>query len=120
MTNATLKRVARRALERAGRDVTLRNYSKTGEDDYGENYSSSTQTVTARVVRSSVANPQRDAFGADTDADAEIYVSDQINGITDGGGDGASEVDVDGQTYVVVQLDDQDNGQYCLLCVRAA
>lgn len=126
MTNARLKRVARRTLRRAGRDVTLRNYFVASEDDYGENYdpvAGSPFTVTARVERSTAATPNRDAFGADVEADVEIFVESGTSaaaGLSDGAGDGASEIDVDGQTYVVLQLDDQDNGLLRLLCVRAA
>lgn len=118
--------IAGRTLSRLGRDVTLHNYEKVSEDDYGENYSERTgspHTVTARVVRSSGPEVQRDAFGADVDVDAEIYIEDgttAASNIVDSGGDGATRIDVDGHTYVVLQDDVQDNGLRRLVCRREA
>lgn len=43
-----------------------------------------------------------------------------IDAIRDGGGEGATEIDVDGNTYVVIRRDVQDNGLYALDCERVS
>lgn len=114
---------ASRALDRAGRDVTLTVYEKTGEDEYGENFSESPNTpatVKARVVRSSVTL-ERDARAASVDAPVEVFVKDDIPDVDllkDGGGDGAADIQVDGETLVVALKDVQDNGLIRLVCRR--
>jgi len=124
MTNPATKRAARRAIDRAGRDVTLRNYdlSESGGRQERSVTSSSPHTITARVERSGGASTDRDIreTGEPT-ADVTIYVADDDSGvgsIRDGGGRGASEIDVDNETYLVVQNDDQDNGLLALECER--
>lgn len=123
MVRASQKRARRRALDRHGQSVDLKTFSKTGEDDHGPEYDDSTTAVTARVDRSARANPNRDAFGADVEADAEVFVKDTVTGIRDGGGDGASEIDIDQDgdfELAVLVADDQDNGLIRLFCTRLA
>lgn len=113
-----------RALSRAGQDVDLIIYEKTGEDDYGENYAKAADspvTVSARVVVGGTSQNIRDAFGSDVDADAEVFIassSSAADRIRGGGGDGATRVDVDQDgdpEFIVLFEDDQDNGLTRLL-----
>lgn len=119
MPNST----SHRAIERVGQDVELTVYEKTGEDEHGENYSESPNTPTtvkARVDRG-VANVERDARAASVDAQAEIFIRDDVPDVDllkDEGGDGAARVKANGITYVVVLKDDQDNGIIRLFCRR--
>jgi hypothetical protein len=112
-----VRSAARRALSRAGREVSLSNRKKIGEDDYGPNFDETTDsphTVTARVDRDTSAEVVRDSSGSEVRVDADIFIRDDtaaVNDGLDGGGHkGASRVDVDGETYVVIQIDRQDNG----------
>lgn len=125
MVRRTQKRSHRRALDRHGRDVTLRNYNSSSEDDYGEVWSEtadSPHTVTARVDRSRAPTPDRDARQeGEVSADVEVYIKDDTtaaSNLRDGGGKGATEIDVDGETYVVLRSNDQDNGLLELTCER--
>ena len=117
-----VRSAARRALDRAGRDVEVINFQKTGEDEYGENYDPvrPAPVVSARVVVGGVES-LRDQFGADADVDADIFVDDAVAITRDGGGDGATQIDVDGDgdgEYVVVFANDQGNGLTRLVCRR--
>lgn len=122
----TIETAARRALERFGDDAELTNYESDGDDDHGTHWvatADSPVTVTARVVRGDTSQTVRDGSGVDTEIDAEIFVKDSVTGIRDGGGESATEVVTNPgaaheQAYVVLQLDDQGNGLYRLLCVR--
>lgn len=125
MVRASQKRARRRALDRHGQAVDLTNYEDTGEDNFGENWdptADSPKTVTARVDRQTRPRPDRDFREvADIDTAAAIYVKDSVTGIRDGGGEGATEVDVDQDgdpEYRVLEADDQDNGLVRLNCER--
>lgn len=114
---------AHRTLDRHGSPVEVWNYSKDSEDDYGENYSKVTpvESVPARVVPGGTVQSLRDAYGADLDADAEVFVEDSVSITRDGGGDGATRLDVDGDgdaEYVVLLALDQKNGLQKLVCRR--
>lgn len=114
---------AHRAIDRLGRDVTLQNYSKTGEDDYGEDWSAdSPQTIKARVAKASgfplVETDRRMIEQGEVNTPTEVYIKDSVTGIRDGGGEGASEIEVDGETLVVLQIDDNDRGVIRLICER--
>lgn len=114
-------RVASRTLERAGQDVDLVLKTETGEDDYGPNYSESTTSTVGRVVRGNDAEPIRDASGNAVEVDAEVFVPDDITGLTGGGHEGATEVDVDqdgDSEYLVLEVDEQGNGLVRLFCGR--
>lgn len=107
--------VDERGLKRLGQDVDLVLKTKTGEDDFGEDYSESTNSGVKAVVRrrTSSAEPIRDASGNEVEADAEVFVHSSTTGLTGGGNEGATEIDVDqdGNTeYLVYVVDDQDSG----------
>lgn len=116
--NAAVRRAYRRELDRHGQDVDLVTYTKTGEDEYGEDYDETTKTVTARVTSRRQLTVDRSHQEAGTvNTDFDVYVKDSVTGITDGGGRGATEVDVDQDgepEFVVLVLDDQGNGLYRL------
>lgn len=117
--------LAARALARVGRDVTLRNFSSTSEDDYGPNRDSTTETtVKGRVDR---RTPTEDDIDRTALAQGEVAnivdvyldaADSAVQNITAGGGELASEVDVDGETLYVLVADDQDNGLIRATCVR--
>lgn len=124
MTHPSTKRAARRGIDRAGRDVTLRNYdlSESGGRQTRSETSSSPHTITARVERGTQPTTDRSLRETgEPQADATFYIRDDASGassLRDGGGRGASELDIDGETYVLVRQDDQDNGILVLECER--
>lgn len=118
MTGST----AGRALRRVGQTVEVINYTKTGEDAYGENYSPNlpAEAVSARVDPGDPDHLQ-DEVGNDAVLDAAIFVEDSVTISRTGGGDGATRIDVDQDgvgEYVVVFANDQGNGLTRLDCRR--
>lgn len=108
-----------RLIGKVGRDLEHTYYTKVGENDYGEEYDDAVETLTGRINRSGTLVQQRNEHSANVDVDAIIYLRKiDAENVTDGGGDGASEFRVDGQTYIVMQADDQDNGLLKLDCER--
>jgi len=112
-----------RALDRVGRTVTIRNYVETGTDrpEYSET-TGSPYDVSARVDYKSTPSQVIDAHGSDVDIDVDVWIQENAAGgvseITDGAGQGASEIDVDGETMIVMLVDVQDNGLVRLASVR--
>lgn len=118
-----VRSAARRALKRAGRSVTIRNYTQNGTERPDWNQTSgSPYTVKARVDYRSTPRQVSDEFGASPDIDVDVWIDETAAGgvseIRDGGGQGASEIDVDEITLVVILKDVQDNGLMRLSCVR--
>ena len=108
-----------RLIDKVGRDIEHTYYTQDGENNYGEVWVPDTETLTARINRSGTIVQERNAHSASIDVDAVIYVKkEDAENITDGGGDGASEFRVDGQTYIALQVDDQDNGLITVDCER--
>lgn len=131
MVNDRLKRTARRALDRAGVDVRLQNYSlsESGGRQKRSATSSSPHTITGRVERTASASPDRGLRETgEPEADAVVYIRDDASGassIRDGGGRGASEIDLDtsgsfSADYSIIRSDDQDNGLLALECERVS
>lgn len=125
MSRTGRKRAARRAIDRHGRDVTLRNYESSSETDYGEEWSEtsgSPHTIKALVERRRELRTNRTAEqSGQIESEVAIYVKDDTTAATnlrDGGGRGATQIDVDGETYLVIRSDDQDNGLLLLHCRR--
>lgn len=124
MTNSRTKRVARRAIDRVGRDVTLRNFttSTSGGRESVSETNNSPHTITARIERATSASPDRGIRETgEPQADATVYIADDASGtssLRDGGGEAASEIGADGETYIVIQSDGQDNGVLALECER--
>jgi len=116
--------ISSRTLGRIGRDVDIRNRVETGEDDYGPDFDDSADsphTVSARVDVDSDAGIVRDSSGSEVRVEASIYIDDSTtaaDNVTEGGHGGATRVDVDRKTYVVIATDFQDNGLLHLLCGR--
>lgn len=113
---------ASRALSRIGQDVDVINFTKTGEDDYGENFAKDDPIRTkGRVGRASGVGFLGDALAFDPDLDVAIYVEDSVTIKREGGGEHATRVDVDldgDAEYVVVSKQDQGSGLYRLDCRR--
>lgn len=126
MSGSETNSAASRMLARRGESITLRNYPKTGEDDHGENYDlDNPNTFTLEAIADPPMTPEtiRDAFGVDVEAAREIYIESgttAANNVRSGGGAGASEVDVDDATWVVVQTNTQPNGLMKLMTTRGA
>jgi len=114
---------AERALERIGRNVTIRNYVQVGNERPSWDLTSgSPYTVKARVDYSTSPLQVSDAQTTNVDIDVDVFILETAAGgvseIRDGGGQGATEVDVDGVTMVAMLKDVQDNGLIRLACVR--
>jgi len=115
------KRSARRALKRAGRDVTLQNYELLKSDSRGERWEDlDPVTITA------IADPGGKSlgfswWGHDVDTDRVYIIRSDVDGVKDraDAGEGASRIIVDGQTFVVIDADrSQQHGLYVLECER--
>lgn len=108
-----------RFLEQHGRDIEHTYYTKVDETDYGEEYESDTETLTGRINRQGTVLQDRSEHSAAVEVGAVIYlkISDEEN-VADGGGDRASEFVVDGEKYIALQVDDQDNGLLRVDCER--
>jgi hypothetical protein len=117
MTIPGHERVSRRELDVHGRDVTIVQYSFGAENAYGDRpkNQASTSTVTARVQRSTDASKRSDPDGEVTEADVTIYVKDSV---TVDDGPPQTEFEVDGETYIAVRADDEDNGLLTVDCRR--
>lgn len=109
MSSEAYKRVARRELQRHGRDVTMETRNAGSEDDYGDEAfnTDTTKTVTARVERKSEPRVVADDGGDETLADAEVHISD-----THDPEDEPPETlfRFDGQEFETVRVDEQDSG----------
>lgn len=106
-----------RLIDKVGRDLSHTYFEKVGEDDYGENYEQYSETITGRITRAGTIQQERSQHSAAIDVDSTIYIkTDDAANVNDGGGDGASEFDVDGNTYIVLQSANQDNGLTRLDC----
>lgn len=117
-----MKRVTRRELERHGQQVNVVLKTQTDVGEYGETFDETVETVAARVTSSTEMTPSRSHREAgDISTDIDVFVADTISGVTDGGGEGATEVDLDRSgdpRYVVLLLHNQDNGLLRLGCER--
>jgi len=115
------KRSARRALKRAGHEVTLQNYELVEDSSRGEHWSE-LQPVTITAI----ADPGGKSlgfswWGHDVDTDRVYLIRSDVDGVKDraSAGEGASRVILDGQTFVVVDADrSQQHGLYVLECER--
>lgn len=114
-----LSKVVNRLIGKIGRDIEHTYYVQDGENDYGEVWTSNTETLTGRINRSTTIVQERNEHSAAIDVDAVIYLRKKdADNVTGDGGDGASEFRVDGQTYIAVQVDDQDSGLIHVDCER--
>lgn len=108
-----------RLIDKIGRDLEFTHFEKVGENDYGEVYDETSETITGRINRSGTLVQQRNEHSASIQVDAIVYIKiDDGDNVNADGGDGSSQIDVDGQTYIVMQADVQDNGLLRLDCER--
>lgn len=127
MSRSTRRRAARRSVDRHGQSVNLTNY----EEDDSERVqtwsadSDSPHSITARVdLRNQPRQTGSIRESGDAEVDARIYIADDADGvgsIRDGGGKGASTIDVDQdgtEDYRVLVAFDEDNGLKRLDCER--
>lgn len=106
-----------RLIDKIGRNLTHTYFEKVGEDDYGEIYDEHTETIPGRITRAGTIQQERSQHSAAIDVDSTIYIkTDDAANVNDGGGDGASEFDVDENKYIVLQSVNQDNGLTRLDC----
>lgn len=116
--DATIARTARRQVTREGIDIDIRTKTETGESEYGEEYSESTQTVQA-IVPTPSESRDADFFGVgDTELDIQFIMDSSID-VPGGGARLASEVDMDQDgtfEYVVLTSVDTQNGLQRVAC----
>lgn len=107
-------------LQRKGRKITLRNYTKTGESEYdNEAYNTTTSTIYAIVERQGDADFVYGATGSVPQGEARFYVSSD-NSYSDNQVEKASQLDVDNQTWEVNQVDPKGNGLTVLQTERVS
>lgn len=95
-----------------GKDATVRNFTKTGTDQYGDPTFSETETETQVWIDriSQTASAWQGEGGQDVRQDVNIYIDSEID-VYDGEDDSyPTEIDVDGRTYEARFINDYDNG----------
>lgn len=116
------KRAYRRELDRHGKTVDLLLKTKSGEDEFGETYDETAETVKARLrAQTQPLTDRSHQDASDARADVTVYVKDTVSGITDGGGPNSTEIDVDQDgdgEFIVLFSHDQDNGLIRMGCER--
>lgn len=127
MSGAATNSAISRFLDRRGQSVTLRNYEDTGGDDYGPNWSEtsgSPYSVQMKVdAPGDAPEAIRDAFGQDIEETRAFYLETGTTAeseVSGGAGDGASEMDFDGETWVVLSKTTQDSDLTRLITTRGA
>lgn len=107
-------------LQRKGREATLRNYTKTGESDYdNDTYSTTESTIDVIMERESDASYATGASGQIPQGEARFYASSDHD-YYDNEDEKASQLDIDGQTWEVVQVAPKGNGLTVLQTERAS
>lgn len=113
---------AQRALRRAGVNVELFNFETVGdEDSRGQDWQQtddSPQTIDA-IPDPGGKSVSYGTFGVEVDADQVYLVVDALvdNGLSGGGGEGASVIRQDGKVYRVIDADRSlDHGFAVLEC----
>lgn len=128
MPNTSVSNTARRALDHAGQTINLTNYTADNTTERVQTWNETTNSphsITARVNVRTQPRVSRDMREeGDVDIDATVFIPDDasgVSGIRDGGGQGASVIDVDQDgtdDYRVLVNNDQDNGVIRLACER--
>lgn len=101
-----------------GKSATVRNFSSTGTDSYGDTTTSSSTSSTQVILNPNFTESDVNVgqMGQDVRLDAEILVDDEET-IRDGeDGNFPTEIDVDSITYEVITKYDWGNGYiHCLV-----
>lgn len=102
-----------------GKSATIRNFSSTGTDSYGDTTTSSSTSSTNVVIDRNLQESDVDVteIGEDVRISSIIYVDDEET-IRDGEDNIRTEIDVDGRTYQVLVKDDLNNGYIQCLTQR--
>lgn len=107
-------------LKRKGKDATLHNWTKTGESEYdNDTYDESTTTINVIVERENDASYATGSAGQVPQGEARIYASSDYE-YHDNEDERASQLDVDGQTWEVMQVDPKGKGLTVLQSERVA
>lgn len=121
-----MKGAIRNAMKKVGRSVTVKNYTRTGEDDYGPDYDLANPTTHEDVdaIVDPIQQPtgEADAFGVDVGVTRKIQLlegTDATDSLRDGGGDGASRITIDGSEWIVLLAENTGNGIIEITASRA-
>ena len=115
----------KRLLAHEGQNVTLRNYEKTESDgrQIWTETSVSPHSVTALVDPATTPSPDRDVYDAgDIDLTRSFHIENgtaAVSNLRDGGGEGATELDYDGRTWIVLHREARQTGLVELVCEPA-
>lgn len=119
-----MKGAQRRFLKQQGTSITLRNYTRStsdGRETWSET-SNSPHNLTALVDPTKQPSPDRDAYDAGevaVERSFHIEADTTVAGnLRDSGGEGATEIDYDGQTWIVLQRENRQQGLVELVCER--
>lgn len=123
MSIAPTNRTHRQSIDRHGSSVTLTNYTEGTRDDYGRDWTETTNspyTITARVwVRQTPTVASDEYDQGKEDVDVNFAIKDDASGvgeIRDGGGKGASELEFENEIFYVLNIDRQKQGIIILEC----
>lgn len=119
-----MKGAQRRLLRKRGAEIVLRNKTRT-QSDGRESWDptvDSPYSIKALVDPTRRPRIGRDAYDAgEIDVMRSFHIeagTQAAQEVNDGGGEGASEIDYDGQTWYVVQTDNLETGLLELICER--
>jgi hypothetical protein len=120
-----MKGAQQRLLAHEGQPVQLRNYEKTesgGRQIWSET-ADSPHTVTALIDPATTPTPDRDVYDAgDINLTRSFHIKSgtaAVSNLRDGGGEGATELDYGGRTWLVLHREDPQTGLVELVCEPA-
>ena len=98
-----------RYIDAEGHDVVLTTYAAGGEDSYGDATLVETESTISAIRKLYRGDFERDASGGIPTGDAVFIVKDTVD-FPDSATTPASQITDDGQTFAVVQADNQRTG----------
>lgn len=119
-----MKGAQRRLLAKRGQSITLRNYTRSTSDgrELWSQTTDSPHSLSALVDPTQQPSPDRDAYDAgEVDVVRSFHIESgttAADNARDGGGEGATEIDYNSQTWAVLQLDDRGTGLTECVCKR--
>lgn len=127
MTDPRHQRQTRKQVDRLGRGVTIQLREEIGDSSRGSGYTDGPSLSVNAVVDYGGQSLGYDLFGVDSDAELVAWVRDDVDSDTTipirdvqkGGDDGATRIEMDGDTFRVIESNTYEQyGAYMLECTQ--